>query len=113
ERRRAREAVADQRRREAAEDEGAFAADHHEPHLRGQRDTERGEDERRRPRERVLPRERTRERAAIDERVDLDRRLAERGHEQPEDDHRRREGGERDGEGFAGPHTLPTTPSTR
>ena len=109
----ARERVSTDRGGETAEHERALAADHHQAHARRQRDTERGEHERRRARERVLPGKRAGEGTAIDQRVHLDRRLADRRHEHAEHDHGGREREKRDREGLAGPHTLPMTPSTR
>ena len=73
---------------EAAEHERPFAADHHQPGLRGHRDAERGQDERGRARQRVLPRERAREPAAVDQRVHLERVLPQHRHEHAEDEHR-------------------------
>ena len=53
--RRADQQVADHRRGQAAEHERAFGPDDHEPGLGGERDAERGQDERGRPGQGVLP----------------------------------------------------------
>jgi len=105
--------VTDHGRREATEHERALAADDHEPGLGGERDAERGEDERRGAGQRVLPGERAGERAAVDERVDLERILPEHGHEEPEQRHGGRQRADRDRQRLGRFHTLPITPSTR
>jgi len=117
--RRAAEEVADDGGGEAPEHERALPADHHEPDLGGQGHAERGEDEGRRPDQRVLPGERGREGTPVDQRVHLERVLVQRGDEEAEQHHGRREGGDWEDDGLRRRptllpgHTLPITPSTR
>ena len=107
ERRRAGQQMPGHRGRQSAQHQRAFAADDHQPGLGGQRDAQRGEDQRRGARQRVLPGERARETALVDERIDFERILAKYGDEQPEQDHRRQQRTGRDRNRFSAAAAWP------